>query len=77
MADAPRQTASHPPGGVKKNTSQAGDTVGHVSNGLKTLTAGHRNPVSEIVGVVADGLKQGAGEPSNRHHLNSNHGKKP
>lgn len=49
--------------------SRAGDTVGHVSNGLKMLTFGHRNPISEIVGTVADGLKRGAGEEPNRHEL--------
>lgn len=49
--------------------SRAGDTVGHVSNGLKILTFGHRNPISEIVGTVADGLKRGAGEEPNRHQL--------
>lgn len=79
MADAPPPAApatQHPHGG-KKGVSHAGDTVGHVSNGLKALTCGHRNPVSEIVGTVADGLKSGAGEPSNRHQLSSNHGKKP
>lgn len=75
MADAPPPVAQ--PHGPKKGVSRAGDTVGHVSNGLKALTGGHRNPVSEIVGTVADGLKGGAGEPSNRHELSSNHGKKP
>lgn len=55
----------------KSGVSTAGDTVGHVSNGLKVLTAGHRNPVSEIVGTVADGLKHGAGEQPNRDELPS------
>ncbi|CAN8100421.1 unnamed protein product [Discula destructiva] len=49
--------------------SRAGDTVGHVSNGLKLLTCGVRNPVSGIVGSVADGLKRGAGEEPNRDEL--------
>ncbi|KAJ4386376.1 hypothetical protein N0V93_009271 [Gnomoniopsis smithogilvyi] len=49
--------------------SRAGDVVGHVSNGLKILTFGHKNPISEIVGTVADGLKHGAGEKPNRDDL--------
>lgn len=51
--------------------SHAGDVVGHVSNGLKILTFGHKNPVSEIVGTVADGLKHGAGEKPNRDELDN------
>jgi hypothetical protein len=39
--------------------------VGSVSKGLEV--GGHRNPVSEIVGTVSDGLKHGAGEQPNRH----------
>lgn len=56
--------------------ARAGDVVGHVSNGLKLLTFGFKNPVSEIVGTVADGLKQGAGEKPNRDELDkAAHGK--
>lgn len=68
MADAPAASSGSP---AKKGVSNAGDTVGHVSNGLKALTGSHRNPASEIVGVVADGLKHGAGEMSNRDELPS------
>lgn len=52
--------------------AHAGDVVGHVSNGLKLLTLGRSNPVSGIVGRVADGLKEGAGEAPNRKQLASN-----
>lgn len=56
--------------------ARAGDVVGHVSNGLKLLTFGFKNPVSEIVGTVAGGLKQGAGEKPNRDELDkAAHGK--
>lgn len=68
-----RREARHAEREARRNDpehkSRAGDTVGHVSNGLKILTGGHRNPVSEIVGTVADGLKHGAGEKPNRHEL--------
>lgn len=56
----------------QEHKSHAGDVVGHVSNGLTLLTCGLPNPVSGIVGRVADGLKEGAGEAPNRKHLASN-----
>lgn len=67
MADKPPQERT-----PQERKSHAGDVVGHVSNGLTLLTCGVPNPVSGIVGRVADGLKQGAGEPSNRKQLASN-----
>lgn len=53
--------------GPRRGVGLAGDIVASVSKGLEALTCGHRNPVSEIVGVVSDGLKRGAGETPNRH----------
>lgn len=53
------------------HNSHAGDVVGHVSNGLRLLTCGLRNPVSGGVGRIADGLKEKAGEAPNRDRLAS------
>lgn len=53
--------------GPRRGVGLAGDIVASVSKGLEALTCGHRNPVSEIVGIVSDGLKRGAGETPNRH----------
>lgn len=54
-----------------EHNSHAGDVVGHVSNGLRLLTFGLKNPVSGGVGRVADGLKAKAGEEPNREKLSS------
>lgn len=51
----------------KRGVGLAGDIVGEVSRGLTFLTGGRRNPVSEIVGIVSDGLKRGAGEEPIEH----------
>jgi hypothetical protein len=58
---------NHQARGPKRGVGLAGDIVASVSKGLEALTCGHRNPVSEIVGIVSDGLKRGAGETPNRH----------
>lgn len=51
----------------RRGVGLAGDIVGEVSRGLTLLTGGRRNPVSEIVGIVSDGLKRGAGEDLIEH----------